>query len=74
MSNDLFFLLFFKSEPFYLSHTEGSYIGWGRGVTQERDIIYIYYCMIIQSDLSLKYIIVLHKLINISFIYLYFTN
>ena len=32
-----FFYFFFKSEPFYLSHTEGSYIGWGRGVAQERD-------------------------------------
>ena len=29
----------FLSEPFYLSHTEGSYTDWGRGVTQERDFI-----------------------------------
>ena len=47
MSNDLFFLLFFKSEPFYLSHTEGSYIGWGRGVTQERDLVSLLYDIII---------------------------
>ena len=32
-----FFTFFLKSEPFYLIHTEGSYIDWGRGVTQERD-------------------------------------
>ena len=36
MFNDLFFCLFL-SEPFYLSHTEGSYTDWGRGVAQERD-------------------------------------
>ena len=33
-------IFFFKSEPFYLSHTEGNYIDWGQGVTQERDYTY----------------------------------
>ena len=41
MFNDLFFYLFL-SEPFYLSHTKGSYTDWGRGVDQERDIIKIF--------------------------------
>ena len=31
------------SESFYLSHTEGSYTGWGRGVAQERDITNLRY-------------------------------
>ena len=35
-------MIFFLSEPFYLSHTKGSYTDWGRGVTQERDICNMY--------------------------------
>ena len=38
MFNDLFFFCLFLSETFYLSHTEGSYTDWGRGVAQERDL------------------------------------
>ena len=31
----IFFFGLFLSEPFYLSHTEGSYTDWGRGLAQE---------------------------------------
>ena len=34
----IFFFNLFLSEPFCLSHTEGSYTDWGRGVAQERDL------------------------------------
>ena len=39
----IFFFCLFLSEPFYLSHTEGSYTDWGRGVAQERDYQYCRY-------------------------------
>ena len=61
MFNDLFFYLFL-SEPFYLSHTEGSYTDWGRGVAQERDLSYFMLC-----DIKIYYLYHINMHENILF-------